>query len=267
MPAGLLSASPKSTQINAVVSGSKLTQYFTNAHPDYFDSAYVGSKDRQTNFGYYGYAINVTTPVSYNWNYNQTGVQTFVVNTNHSKWKFYSDSYKTTDWTVEIWDSYNTTKLGDYNVSSLWDDGVTIRVKPNSNNSGGANRICTLYCGTYNDYNVYGGTWQGIQYYNGGGTTAPYIYGSCADGTFTLSYFSCTLAVGDTSVYFAYTPAGFAGSNYPIYWYIYRGSNLIGSGTVTGNYNGTTKTKTLTMNEGALANPTVYNIIGYSSNQ
>jgi hypothetical protein len=263
----LLSTSPTLRDICTTVlghanSGDGLRACFTAAasYSYRFDSAYIGNKDRMSNFKMYGDPINTIYPLSLSWAYNNTSVQTFNVQCNHSKWKFYS-GIDITGWTVEVWDSSNTTKIGNFSTSTLWDSNVTIRVKPNANNNGGSDKYLILYIATYNDYLIADSYCTCYQPYQ---AIAPTI--SFAASGLTLSGTSYTITTGSPAVTIWWTPAGMATSPHTNYIDVTKpGPTNIYSGSKGTCRNGGAYTLSFNMTENAVNAGTYLVTISYDN--
>jgi len=187
--------------------GDNFLSCLSSAHSYNFDSVYAGSKDRFSNFGLYGDPTETVTPMSLSWVWNSTSVKTFTVtNVNHSTWKFWS-GIDITGWTVSVYDLSNTTKLGDFSTSTLWPTDCTIRVKPNSNNTGGDNKYLFLYATTYNDHLITDGYCECEQDCQ---IIQPTV-GFEGDGV-TLTNTSYSITIGSPYVYIWYTPNDMATS-------------------------------------------------------
>jgi hypothetical protein len=181
-----------------------------NTYPYYYDSFYY-SRGGQASFGKYGMPVHTVSPMGLNWAYNSTAWQTFSMQTNHTAWKFWS-SNDITGWTVEVWDSANTTKLGNYDSTTLWDSNATIRVKPNATNGGTSDKYLTLYCATFNDYAVTDGYCTCDQACQ---LILPTL--SVFSNELTITGFSYTMTPGSSAVYLTWTPNGMATSPHENY--------------------------------------------------
>ena len=264
----LLSSTPSLSQICTATlghanAGDGLTAAFTaaNSVPYNFDSFYVGSGNRQSNFGMYGTPTVTVSTMGLNWAYNSTSVQTFTVQCNHSKWKFYSGN-STSGWTVSVWDINNTNKIGDYSTSTLWDSNLTVRVNPNSTNGGSSDVTGILYCGTYNDYLVSNAYCYLDQAYN---AVAPTF--SFQSNGLTLSNTSYTYQVGSPAITISWTPSGMATSPHINYIYITKpGPTNIYSGSRNNCYNGVAiNTWSITLSENVQYNTNYLVEIDYTN--
>ena len=263
----LLATRPNLQSISSAVSGNNLIDCIANANYNlsYWDNIYVGSKDRQTNLGDYGQPIISLSESSLNWAYDSTAIKTFTVTCNHSVWKFTSSSVAT-GFSVSVYDSTNTTYLGD--MSGSYPSGSVVRVAPNDVNSGSSDKVCTLYCGTYNDYNVTGGEFTGTQVWN---APPPLVDIDCNDGTMTLSGKDRYAEIGSNQIWIQFIPdnldpepTGKTGDT--IYVDIVKyGPVWVGSTTLTHCFNQTTKSVWITLNEYAQAGSHYYAILSTSN--
>ena len=234
----LLSTLPDLQSIVASTGGDDLIEAFSNAssYPYRFDSAYVGSKDRQSNFGMYGDpTITLTPSGSLNWAYNETTTKTFTVQCNHSTWSFHTDSV-VTGFTVAVYNWSNTTKIGDYDTSTDWSSDVTIRVTPNAQNSGSTDKYCSIYCGTYNDYLITGGFADYVQEHQ---VIQPTVSFQSSDSTVTIGSTSYYIVIADNEITISFTPSGMASSPCTLYFDVtIPGPTNVGSTTRANCQNG-----------------------------
>lgn len=207
----LLAVRPDLASICNAAGGNNLITAFSNASSYLyrFDGTYIGSRDRQSNFGLYGDPTVTLSTNSLNWVYNSTLVQTFTVTSNHSSWKFTSSS-SASGFTVGVYDPSNTTYLGGFNTSQLYPTGATVRVNPNAINNGSSDNYCYLYCGTWNDLNIVGACMTGDQAHVG---TLAWYFESDDNSVPSITNTSATNFVpGQNPVTVYYTPSGMANS-------------------------------------------------------
>jgi hypothetical protein len=256
----LLSNKPDLITVNNLIAGGDLIDCLSNAntYPSYFDESYVSSKNRLSSFALFGQPTVSLSDTALSWAYDSTAVKSFVVTCNHSTWKFTSSSV-TTGFSVSVYDSTNTTYLG--GLSGTYPSGCYVRVAPNSQNLGSSDKVCYLYCGTYNDYNVAGGEFTGTQRWN---CPPPDLDVACVDGTMTLSGIDHELNIGDTELWLQFIPDNLDPAPVPkvgdtIYIDVQRSGPIgIASTSITHCFNGVTKSLWITLNEAALGNTTYY---------
>jgi hypothetical protein len=250
----LLSTRPKLSDVctailGHAVTGDKLTNCFASASIDKFDSAYVGSKDRLSNFGMYGTPTASVSHAGLSWAWNSISVQSFFVTCNHSTWKFYSGN-DATGWTISIYDSTNTTYLGTYDTTTLWQSGVTIRVCPNASNTSGSEKYCILYITTYNDYIIFGAECDCQQDYQ---IIPPSI--TLTVGGMSVTGWSYSITAGSYSVTINWTPLSMPTSPHLNYIYMSKpGPVSVYSGTKSNCRNSVATNLTFTMSEVAQNN-------------
>jgi len=252
-PPALLNTTPDLITIcNKVLghaySGDGLVACLANGVSYYYDYVYVNNyNNSQLKFAKYGEG-SVTTSGDLQWAYNSTAVQTFTVSCNHSTWKFHSYSVAS-GWTIAVYDSTNTDYLGGLD-STQYPSGAKVRVNPNSTNSGGTTKYCYLYCGTWNDFMVYGGTFTGTQL---SVSNPPVVVMSSPDGSITLINTNSTLAVGTTALTLNWTPTQMNPATSTNYIQVVKsGGVLVGSYSRT-CVNGNGYSTTITLNESAVA--------------
>ena len=130
---------------------------------------------------------------------------------NHSKWKFHSSS-TIGNYTVQVYDADNVTYLGNFDTITLWNTDKIIKITPIGNNTSGADNYCSLYFGTYNDYQIGGAYCIGDQAYQ----VIPPTFTFASDDM-TLSNTSATWSVASSAITLSWTPSGMATSPHANY--------------------------------------------------
>lgn len=196
----------------------------TAGYPERWDPSYMDLPG-QRKFGMYGDPIASVNPITLEWEYDSTATQSFQVYCNKSRWYFSSEN-SIAGFTVTVWDSTNTVQILDnYYTSDMW-----VRVKPNANNGGVTNKVCTISIATYNDVIMVGSTMIGTQKYQGAGN--PPIVSPFCDQPLVLSGVSTILNTGDLQLYLRYTLTGMTISPHDVYFTVTRDSGVyVGSAT------------------------------------
>jgi hypothetical protein len=120
------------TGVNTGITNFVSTQYITDSSLTNVLSTFTGTQSRLV-------STASVTPTSLNWAVDAVDTKTFVVNTNMDRWYFGSGS-DYGDYSVEVYDSTNTTKI----TNGIYTDGMVVRVTPLSINYGSSYNVCML---------------------------------------------------------------------------------------------------------------------------
>jgi hypothetical protein len=126
--------------VNQIVVGDRTTITYTKPTADPLKGI-TGGEVESFNASVVNNIESATSidPTTLEWNNDEVDTRTFVVTTDLNRWYFGSGTNQG-DFTVEVYDSTNTTKVTD----GVYESGMVVRVTPLSVNYGATDNVCSL---------------------------------------------------------------------------------------------------------------------------